>query len=125
PATADTRVVVFEPVRLPAAHLLTVWPSDMDSEAAAAIADDYRRPAALAVHNGRLLRGRDGDFDRDGYNEAEGVYELELDDGLLRLRLDPGPAPRERVRLRVAGAAGRECWVYADGRIVQTVGRDA
>lgn len=108
------------------AHLLRIWPPDIDAAPeAAALASDYREPAALEVSSGRTVTDAPGDADGDGYNEAEGCYELAPDGGVLRLTFTPGAGPRFEPLFRVRETAGRECWVYARGRMLTEVGRDA
>jgi hypothetical protein len=108
------------------AHLLRFWPPDIDAAPEAhSLSADYQHPAALDVLRGRVVRDAPGDLDRDGFNESEGCYELALDpDGLLRFRLEPGAVLRHDPIFRVHGSAGRQCWVYADGRIISRQGRD-
>jgi hypothetical protein len=65
-----------------------------------------------------------GDLNHDGYNECEGCYELAADRGMARFTFDPGTLLRHRPAFRIAQTAGRRCWVYADGQIVGTLGRD-
>lgn len=108
------------------AHLLRIWPTDLERDSAAEmLAADYQQPARLEVQRGRLVTDASGDFDRDGFNESEGCYELELGADTLRVRFEPGRWNRHEPLLRVRGTAGRRCWVYADGRIVGQTGRDA
>ncbi len=108
------------------AHLLRVWPRDIDAAPeAASLADDYRHPVELAVAAGRLITGAAGDLDQDGYNESEGCYELALARGVARFEFRPGSLLRFDPVFRVRGTAGRRCWVYARGRVVTSVGRDA
>lgn len=111
--------------RLQTAHLLRLRPGDMDTNVEGqAFGSDYQNPATLAVTRGRLLNNQDGDLNQDGFNEAEGCYELELENGILRLSFSPGAIPRLYPRFRVEGSAGRECWIYHEGRIITTAGRD-
>lgn len=112
--------------RVDSAHLLRFWPRDLDhAPEGEAFAGDYQHPAEIEVLRGALAAGVAGDLDGDGFNESEGCHELRLDENLLRLRLRPGRWLRHATVLRVHGTTGRRCWVYADGRIVDTVERDA
>lgn len=108
------------------AHLLRFWPWDIDAAPEGhSFAADYQHPAIPAVVRGRLVVDAPGDLDRDGFNESEGCYELGLAGGLLRFRFEPGALLRHEPVFRVGGTAGRDCWVYADGRIIECQGRDA
>jgi hypothetical protein len=108
------------------AHLLRIWPADIDAALdGAGFAADYRNPATITATAGELVTDTAGDLDHDGYNEAQGSYELALADDVLRFTCEPGPYPRFDPVLRVHGTAGRQCWVYARGRLINTVGRDA
>ena len=106
-------------------HLLRFWPWDIDAAPEAhSLSADYQHPATLAVARGSAVTDAFGDLDRDGFNESEGCYELALGDGLLRFTLQPGAFLRHQPTFRVHGTAGRQCWVYADGRIINRQGRD-
>ncbi|GEM_PF-454134 len=108
------------------AHLLRIWPADIDSTLeAVALAADYRNPAKLKLTAGRLIMDARGDLDHDGYNESEGCYELACEGGVVRFELDPGPHLRFDPVFRVQATADRQCWVYARGRLLKEVGRDA
>ncbi len=107
-------------------HLLRVWPSDIDAAPEAeAYAGDYQNPAVISPTLGQVLKDVPGDANHDGFNEADGCYELALVDGALRFDFDPGPKPRFDPVFRVHGAAQRQCWVYVRGRALQPLGRDA
>lgn len=107
-------------------HLLRIWPWDIDdAPEAAGLASDYRTPAELPVRTGRLVTDASGDQDGDGFNEAEGCYELAPEGGVLRVTFEPGRHVRFDPVLRVHETAHRRCWVYARGRAVDTIGRDA
>ena len=107
------------------AHLLRFWPHDIDgAPEARTFAADYQHPAALAVSTGGLVTDAPGDLNHDGYNECEGCYELAADAGVARFTFDPGGWLRHQPTFRVHKTAGRRCWVYADGQIVKTLGRD-
>ena len=123
------RVVVLKadapPGRIDAAQLLRVWPPDLGSVTTASdYADDYQTPAQISTTVGRQRRDAPGDLDQDGFNESEGCYELRAEGGLMRFQFAPGATKRLRPRFRVADTRGRRCWVYADGRIIETQGRD-
>jgi hypothetical protein len=107
------------------AHSLRFWPWDIDAAPEAqSLAADYQHPATLTVACGQVVDDAAGDLDRDGFNESEGCYELALGDGLSRFTLQPGVLLRHQPIFRVRGTAGRQCWVYADGRIIDRQGRD-
>ncbi len=108
------------------AHLLRFWPTDIDGvPEAAGFANDYAQPAALEVSTGSLITDAPGDLNRDGYNESEGCYELVPGGRALRFQLEPARLLRFDPVFRVHDTAGQRCWVYARGRMIQTVGRDA
>ncbi|MEP0846253.1 MAG: hypothetical protein HRF50_05455 [Phycisphaerae bacterium] len=111
--------------RVESAHLLRFWPRDLDQAPEGEVcAGDYQHPAEIELLRGALAAGVAGDLDGDGFNESEGCHELRLDDNLLRFRLKQGRWLRHASVVRVHGTTGRRCWVYADGRIVDTVERD-
>jgi len=129
PGSQTLRAVVgnLEPADLiQVAQTLWLWPHDLDgAPEATALAGDYQHPARLAVSVGALRRDAAGDLNGDGFNESEGCYELRLEGNLLRFNFQPGSWMRDRPVFRVADTRQRRCWVYADGRIVRSVGRDA
>lgn len=107
------------------AHLLRVWPPDIDGpQEGASFAGDYRHPAGITATVGRLVTDAPGDLNQDGFNESEGCHELALDGDVLRCEFQPAGRLRFDPVFRVHGSAGRRCWVYARGRPVKTVGRD-
>ena len=109
-----------------AAHLLRVWPRNMDGDdQAGAAAADYQNPARLSVTAGRLVTDAAGDLNGDGFNESEGCYELEPQHGVLRFEFDPGVIVRERPLFRVRDTAGRQCWIYVDGKALLIEHHDA
>lgn len=108
------------------AFLFRFWPTDIDAAPeAAGFANDYRAPAVVKLRTGRLWTEAGGDSERDGYNESEGCYELAPDDRVVRFDFDPGTYMRFDPVFRVHGTAGRRCWVYARGRLISDIGRDA
>jgi len=112
--------------QLATAHLLRVWPLDVDgAPEAVSLAADYQNPVSIRPSAGELKTNALGDTDHDGYNEAQGCYELALAESVLRFDFDPQPRLRFDPVFRVHGTAGRRCWVYARGRAVQPLGRDA
>jgi hypothetical protein len=108
------------------AHLLRFWPRDIDGAPEAhSFAADYQHPATLSVMRGRVFTEAAGDLDRDGFNESEGCYELSPQDGLLRFDFEPGTSLRHGPIFRVRQTNAADCWVYVDGRIISSRGRDA
>lgn len=108
------------------AGLLRIWPPDINAPTdALAFAADYQNPPHLTLAVGVVRTNVAGDLDQDGYNEAQGCWEIELAGGAARLTLAPGAQIRHAPRLRLHGSAGRRCWVYVDGRRVADVARDA
>lgn len=111
--------------KVESAHLIRVWPADMDGTAVGdSIAWDYRHPAAIAATVGRLVTDSAGDLDGDGFNESEGCYELSPEGGVLRFRFDPGRRLRYRPIFRIHETGSRRCWVYVDGRIIKNLQAD-
>jgi hypothetical protein len=107
------------------AHLLRVWPTDIDGwPEATGFAADYAKPATIVMHTGRLLTDVPGDLDHDGFNESEGCYEFAANETALRFDFDPAPRLRFDPVFRVHETAGQRAWVYARGRLINTVGRD-
>lgn len=106
-------------------HLLRIWPPDIDAAPEGeSFTRDYQNPARITATVGQVRTDIPGDANHDGFNEAEGCYELALVDGALRFDFDPGAALRFDPVFRVHEAAGRQCWVYVRGRAVQDLGRD-
>ncbi len=106
-------------------HLLRFWPTDIDAAPeAASFAGDFQNPASLHPTAGHAVTDTPGDRDHDGYNEADGCYEVVADGGVLRFEFDPGEHVRHQPRFRVHGTGGARCWVYLDGRRINAVGRD-
>lgn len=112
--------------RVVLSHLLRVWPADIDSAAEArSMADDYQHPASLSVQAGTCVTDAAGDENHDGFNEAEGCYELLPANAALRFTFDPRSRLRFEPVFRIHDTAGARCWVYADGRVIESTGRDA
>ena len=108
------------------AHVFRLWPADMDGVLEASVFTlDWQNPAVPTPTPGRVCADVAGDLSHDGYNESAGCYELELDDHVLRFDFDPRPYLRFDPVFRVHGTAGKRCWVYARGRLVHDVARDA
>ncbi len=105
--------------------MLRFWPADLDAAAdAEAFVADYQHPATIHVQQGRLRTDALGDLDHDGFNESQGVYELAADGAIVRFVFDPAGLLRPRPMFRIAGTAGRRCWVYVRGRILDVQSRD-
>lgn len=108
------------------AFLIQLWPADLDSKLPAEpIARDYAQPSALNVDWGDAVLTADGDLDNDGYNESEGVYVAAPKEGILRFTFNDEQRLRFEPTLKLVETAGMDVWVYADGRIVRDVARDA
>lgn len=82
-------------------------------------------PPRCDARAGRLRTDAAGDSNADGFNEAEGCFELALEDGLLRCVFDAGERMLIDPMFRVESARGRPCWIYANGRAIQSSARDA
>jgi hypothetical protein len=107
-------------------HVLRIWPVDLDTALeATTLVNDLQRPSPPIPTAGRCLTDEPGDIDHDGYNESEGCYELALDAGVLRFEFQPGATTRFDPVFRIHGTADRRCWTYVQGRLVETVARDA
>lgn len=106
------------------AHLLCLSEASSVDERLQEIALDYERPAQLTAITGRTVVDAPGDFNADGFNEAEAVYECEASGGVLRLRVDPQVVPRSNLTLRVRGLGDGAVRVFLDGRMIPQ-GRDA
>ena len=108
----------------PWAMMWVVWPPDLDSLVEAGpVAADYAYPAELAIDIGALRRDEPGDFNNDGFNEAQGHYCVAVSGGVARLRIDGRDQLRFYPTLRIEGA-GEPCWAYADGQLVDRAWRD-
>ncbi|TWT45998.1 hypothetical protein RAS1_24360 [Phycisphaerae bacterium RAS1] len=99
----------------------TLTPRPLAEQFATLLADEPR----CHMRAGRLRTDAPGDADADGFNEAEGCYELALDGNLLRCTFDQPERLLIDPMFRIDGAAGRQCWIYANGRAVQATARDA
>lgn len=107
------------------AGLLRVWPRDLDTpRQASPVAADYHHPVPLTLDAGRLVPSEEGDFNRDGYDEARGYYALRLDGRVARLRIDGRRRVRFSPTFKVLGVTDRDVWVYADGREITDTCRD-
>lgn len=131
-ATVDDRRVALlagaQPAapRVETAHLLRIWPTDLDGRPEAlSIATDFRQPAAVRITTGQRVTNVPGDLDHDGFNEATGCYEFAAEAGVLRFTLDPQDRLRFNPVCRIQGIDGPRCWAYARGRLIETHGRDA
>lgn len=108
------------------AHYFNIWPTDIDAlPEATALAADYREPAQLNVTTGSLVTQIRGDLDANGFNEAEGVYELTHLDGVLRAEFRPGTFLRFAPQFRLHDTDDRTCWIYAQGHPVADTAQDA
>lgn len=106
--------------------MLAFWPDDLDDlEAAGLIAASYCRPPALETSVGRTVRTEEGDLDNDGYNESQGCYVVEPENGRARMRLDVRDFPFWYPTIKLAGTKGMSVWAYADGRILPSDARTA
>lgn len=82
--------------------LMLVFRDDINGhKAAAPYADDYRSPDGLAVTRGRAERDTEGDYDRDGFNEAEGCYVLSSAADGVAFTLHGRQTPRMNPAFRV------------------------
>lgn len=106
-------------------HLLRVWPTDIDAAPEAeSLARDFQNPATLVVRTGELRTDVAGDRNADGFNESQGCHEIALASGVARFTFDPGGQLRYQPVFRLHGTEQRRCWIYADGRIIRSKGRD-
>jgi hypothetical protein len=87
--------------------LLFCFGQDINSpEAARRYAEDYRNPDPLAVIQGAVVTNDAGDFDLDGFNEAEGCYVLRAAPGGVQFTLHGAKTPRESPAFKVKNWAG-------------------
>ncbi|MCH7873432.1 MAG: hypothetical protein IID33_17175, partial [Planctomycetes bacterium] len=79
------------------AHMLRIWPTDLDGIAeGASLSQDYRDPVRIEPTVGRVVSDSPGDMDGDGFNESQGCYELAPIGGVLRFTFDPGRRSRHQ-----------------------------
>jgi len=74
--------------------------------AAAPYANDYRSPDRLTVAEGALDTTDEGDFDADGFNEAEGCYVLKAGAKGVEFTLHGSKIPRTDPAFKVKGWRG-------------------
>jgi hypothetical protein len=87
--------------------LLFCFGQDINSpEAAGRYAEDYRNPDKLAVTQGTALTNDVGDFDADGFNEAEGCYVLRAAPGGVEFMLHGAKTPRQSPTVKVKDWTG-------------------
>jgi len=121
---------VIWPVRLTGdlfarAYMMRIWPPDIDTGLqAAALALDYVRPFPLKLSAGRWVKTDDGDFDHDGFNESRGHYVLQLEGDVGLLEIDGSRNIRFGPVFKIIDVAGRDVWVYLDGRLIDETYRD-
>jgi hypothetical protein len=108
------------------AMMLALWPPDLDGLAEAVpIAADYCIPGSLHVQVGQLDPQEPGDFDNDGFNESAGHYAVALQDGIARFQIDGTQQLRFYPTFRIHGSAAKQCWAYADGKLLAATWRDS
>ena len=87
--------------------ILFCFGQDINSpEAARRYAGDYRNPDKLAVTKGEAVTDDAGDFDADGFNEAEGCYVLKASSDGVALTLHGAKTPRQSPAFKVKGWSG-------------------
>jgi hypothetical protein len=75
--------------------ILFCFGQDVNSpDAARRYAEDYRTPDRLAAIQGQAVIDNPGDYDRDGFNEAEGCYVLSSANSGVAFTLHGRPSPR-------------------------------
>jgi hypothetical protein len=127
----DTRSCVLYPLGEPGelftfATLLRVWPNDMDAVGQVApMAYDYQHPLPIHMEAGQLVRTDAGDLDHDGFSEARGYYVIQLDGSIARITIDGRKNLRFAPVFKLIDVAGRDVWVYVDGRQIRELHRDA
>lgn len=110
---------------LETAHLIRIWPHDINAAAdAETFAADYRQPASVHCDVGELITDASGDLDHDGYNEGHGCWELRPAEDKLRWHYAPDKIIRHAPRFRIHDSQDRDCWVYVDGRVLGNLPRD-
>src|SRR6185503_1886482 len=74
--------------------LMLVFRDDLNGhQAARPYADGYRSPGKLEVTGGKVHLSDPGDYDADGFNEAEGCYVLSSTDGGVAFSFRGRPTP--------------------------------
>jgi hypothetical protein len=98
--------------------LMLAFRDDIDGrEAAGLYAQDYRTPGKLHVTVGNADTTDAGDYDADGFSEAEGCYVLTADKGVA-FTLPAGPAARMFPAFKIKG------WIGDAPRSMKAGGRD-
>ncbi len=111
--------------RVSAAHLLILGAGLLrDARMPDTLARDYQQPAQLHFDVGGVRAGVNGDVNSDGFNEAEGTYELQPDGGLVRVRIDPAGILRRGLRLRLHDVNGRAVAASIEGRVLSGAAYD-
>ena len=99
--------VRFDPERereADVACFIHIWPNDRNSyDAALPYVQDYQTPAKPDVTKGTLVTDDAGDYDRDGFNEAEGCTVVRADGDAVELTLDGRDVKRFSPVFKVTG----------------------
>lgn len=112
--------VAFKPDETPEkdlAFLIHFWPNGRDTfQAELPYMEDFQNPAALTLAKGEGVKDDAGDFDKDGFNEAEGCYVVRPADGQVDLTIDGTKTPRYSPVFKVLGVKGGAVSVTMDGK---------
>lgn len=108
------------------AAMLRVWPPDIDSiEQADPFAADYARRPTLVLEVGQLVRTDPGDFDNDGFSEGRGYHVIQLDGNTACFTIDGRKRMCFSPVFKIVDVAGRDVWIYRDGKLLRNLHRDA
>lgn len=109
-----------------AAHLLWFLPRPYARMSALhTLQDVYQYPLHLQPQPGEIVTDATGDWNRDGFNESEGVYELRPHRGMLRLQIAAPVEDLPPLLFRVWDTVGKRCWLQVDGAVLPDPPRDA
>jgi len=103
------------------ACFIHIWPNDRNSfEAELPYVQDYQTPAKLDVTTGTLVTDDPGDYNHDGFNEAEGCYVVRAAKDTVALTIDGSQVTRISPVFKVLGGQGTGAEVMLDGtRLVE------
>ena len=104
--------VRFKPDEQPEVNeacFIHIWPNNRDTyEAALHYMQDYQTPAKLTVTTGTLVTDDPGDYNHDGFNEAEGCYVVRADANAVALGIDGSTVKRFSPIFKVLDVTGAD-----------------
>jgi hypothetical protein len=99
------------------AFLIHFWPNGRSGfEAEKPYMDDFQNPAALDVSKGERVLDDAGDYDHDGFNEAEGCYVVRAAQGAAELSIDGTKTVRHSPVFKCLSVKGTAVGVTLDGK---------